>query len=156
MAGLRQAGLSWNAAAFFDAREFPANQKAPATGFCPCGRRPCVVGAPLAFPGDLAFPGNGPKSVSGKRHGAPGPSSLGGVPGRLPLSLFRLVGGDGIIILQSDADVVQAFEEPLAAVRIDLKGDDPSRVVPDLALFEIDGELVTLVGLHLLKELLDR
>ena len=52
------------------------------------------------------------------------------------------IGGDLGLVLQSESDVVQPFEQAMAGKFVDLKCSGQSVAIVDLALLEIDGDLV--------------
>lgn len=58
----------------------------------------------------------------------------------------RLVGGNLCFLLQRQADVIKAEQEPFATVRVDGEGRLPAAVVTDDALLQVDGERIARRG----------
>src|SRR5690606_5094729 len=74
---------------------------------------------------------------------------------RKRLALLFVSGDLLFVVLERDADVVEAVEQAVATVLVDGERDPKAEVVADLALLQVDGELVALVRLGELEELLD-
>src|SRR5262245_24741254 len=64
-------------------------------------------------------------------------------PSRLaPTFMLRLVGGDLVLVLEDETDVVEAVEEVVAAEGIDLEAGNGAFAVADFLPFKVDRELV--------------
>src|SRR5687768_16337295 len=75
--------------------------------------------------------------------------AAGGEPG----GAARLEGGDGVLALQGEADVVEAPEQAVAAERVDFEARGPAVVELDRLLAEVNSDLAAGAGFGAVHEL---